>query len=105
MGNKKKKRTVQIKLWKLVLFIVVIVLGIVLFNNRKNIKLFNNGSNNDGKNGSETIMSFSGNNVDKTSSKTFTLNSNTIQLYIKFKCDNDTWLPSGHIGIQSLIIE
>ena len=55
MGNKKKKRTVQIKLWKLVLFIVLIVVGIVFFNNRKNIKLFNNGSNNDGKNESETI--------------------------------------------------
>ena len=55
MGNKKKKRTIQINLWKLVLFIVVIIAAIVLFNNRKNINLFNKGSNNDGKNGNETI--------------------------------------------------
>lgn len=50
-------------------------------------------------------MNFSGNNTEKTSSKTFTLNSNKIQLYMKFPCDNDGWCPSGWIGIQSLIIE
>ena len=49
-------------------------------------------------------MSFSGNNTDKTATKTFTLNSNTIQMYIAFPCENDSWCPSGYIGIRSLVI-
>lgn len=57
------------------------------------------------KNGTEEIMKFSGNNTTKTDNKTFILNSNTIQMYIKFKCDNDVWGPSGAIGIKSLTIK
>ena len=56
------------------------------------------------KNGTTTVMSFSERNTEKTPSKTFTLSSNTIQMYIKFKCKNSSWAPSGYIGIRSLII-
>ena len=54
--------------------------------------------------GSQT-MSFSENNKAKINTKTFTLDSNKIQMYIKFKCDNDSWSPSGYIGIRSLVIK
>ena len=56
------------------------------------------------KNGDTKVITFSGIKTD-TKSQTFTLESNTIQLYLKYPCANSDWCPSGYIGIKSMVVE
>ena len=57
------------------------------------------------KNGSNTIFTFSSGTATKNESKTFVLESNVIEMYVSFACWNDSWGPSGHIGIVNMTIE
>ena len=55
MANKKKKKNVQIKLWKLVVFVAIIIAGIVLLSNKigkSNVK----NSNDNSENSTETVQ-------------------------------------------------
>ena len=56
MGKKKKKKQVQIKLWKLVVFIGIIIAGIILLSNKNEKKFFDNKTANNGNNNDETIV-------------------------------------------------
>ena len=55
MGNKKKKKNVQIKLWKLVVFVGIIIAGIILLSN-KNGKSDVQNANNNNENNTETVQ-------------------------------------------------
>lgn len=55
MGNNKRKKKVQIKLWKLVVFIAIIIAGIVLLSN-KNGKSDVKNVNNNNENNTETVQ-------------------------------------------------
>ena len=55
MGNNKRKKKVQIKLWKLVVFIAIIIAGIVLLSNKNGKSDVKNANNNNGNN-TETIQ-------------------------------------------------
>lgn len=55
MGNNKRKKKVQIKLWKLVVFIAIIIAGIILLSN-KNGKSDVKNVNNNNENNTETVQ-------------------------------------------------
>jgi len=55
MGNNKRKKKVQIKLWKLVVFIAIIIAGIVLLSNKNGKSDVKNANNNNGNN-TETVQ-------------------------------------------------
>lgn len=57
------------------------------------------------KNGDNTIFTFSSGTATKNETKTFILESNVIEMYIGFACWNDSWSPSGHIGIVNLLVQ
>lgn len=55
MGNTKKKKNVQIKLWKLIVFIGIIIAGIILLSNKNGKSDVQNVNNNNGNN-TETVQ-------------------------------------------------
>lgn len=55
MGNNKRKKKVQIKLWKLVVFIAIIIAGIILLSNKNGKSDVKNVNNNNGNN-TETVQ-------------------------------------------------
>lgn len=55
MGNNKRKKKVQIKLWKLVVFIAIIIAGIVLLSNKNGKSDVKNANDNNGNN-TETVQ-------------------------------------------------